>query len=340
LNTLKEVNTLKIVVDAMGGDNAPEEIVKGTLKSIEELNIDVILVGQENIIKKNIDKNGKNFSKKIEIVNAEDVITNEDKPVKAIRKKKKSSMVVGLNLVKDDYGSAFVSAGNTGALLSGGLFIVGRIKGIQRPSLAPIIPTIVGNSILLDVGANADCKPDFLYQFGIMGSIYAEKVLDKKNPKVGLINIGSEKTKGSKLYIDSYKLLEESDLNFIGNIEARNLLKGEADILVCDGFVGNIVLKLTEGLSSELMNQIKIQLKGSIKGMIGGALIKNSMKELKSKFDYNEHGGAPLLGLKSPVIKAHGSSKNKAFKNAIRQGKLFYESDSIKFIEEGINKED
>ena len=331
---------MKIVVDAMGGDNAPEEIVKGTLKSIEELNVDVILVGKEKILKKDIDKNAKRFLNKIEIVNAEDIITNEDKPVKAIRNKKNSSMVVGLNLVKDKYGSAFVSAGNTGALLSGGLFIVGRIKGIQRPSLAPIIPTIVGSSILLDVGANADCKPDFLYQFGIMGSIYAEKVLDKKNPKVGLINIGTEKTKGSKLYIDTYKVLEDSDLNFIGNIEARNLLKGKADVLVCDGFVGNIVLKLTEGLSSELMNQIKIQLKGSIRGIIGGALIKNSMRELKSKFDYNEHGGAPLLGLKSPVIKAHGSSKSKAFKNAIRQGKLFYESDSIKFIEERINKED
>jgi len=333
------VKVLKIVVDAMGGDNAPEEIIKGTMQAVEELNVEVIIVGKESLIKDNIDKYGKNLNSKIEIKNAEDVITNEDKPVKAIRRKKDSSMVVGLNLVKDKYGDVFVSAGNTGALLSGGLFIVGRIKGIERPSLAPIIPTIVGNSILLDVGANADCKPSFLYQFGIMGSIYAEKVLNKSKPKVGLINIGTEKTKGSKLYIDTYKLLEESDLNFIGNIESRNLLKGETDVLVCDGFVGNIVLKLTEGITGELMDQIKSQLKSSISGMIGGALIKNSMKELKKKFDYNEHGGAPLLGLKSPVIKAHGSSKSKAFKNALRQSKLFYESESIKFIEERINKE-
>ncbi len=330
---------MKIVVDAMGGDNAPEEIIKGTLQAVEELNVEIIIVGKESLIKDNINKYGKNLSNKIEIVNAEDVITNEDKPVKAIRRKKDSSMVVGLNLVKENYGDAFVSAGNTGALLSGGLFIIGRIKGIERPSLAPIIPTIVGNSILLDVGANADCKPEFLYQFGIMGSIYAEKVLNKKIPKVGLINIGTEKTKGSKLYIDTHKLLEESDLNFIGNIESRNLLKGDADVLVCDGFVGNIVLKLTEGVTSDLMNQIKSQLKSSITGMIGGALIKNSMKELKSKFDYNEYGGAPLLGLKSPVIKAHGSSKSKAFKNALRQSKIFYESESIKLIEKRINKE-
>jgi glycerol-3-phosphate acyltransferase PlsX len=324
----------------MGGDNAPEEIIKGTLQAVEELNVKVLLVGKENLIKDSIDRYGKSFNKKLEIINADDIITNEDKPVKAIRRKKESSMVVGLNLIKEKEGDAFVSAGNTGALLSGGLFIVGRIKGIERPSLAPIIPTIVGNSILLDVGANADCKPEFLYQFGIMGSIYAEKVLNKDNPKVGLINIGTEKTKGSKLYIEAHKLLEESDLNFIGNIESRNLLNSEADVLVCDGFVGNIVLKLTEGLTKELMNQIKVELKSSIRGMIGGALIKNSMRELKSKFDYNEYGGAPLLGLKSPVIKAHGSSKARAFKNAIRQSKIFYESNSIKFIEEKINKED
>ena len=324
----------------MGGDNAPEEIIKGTLQAVEELNVKVLLVGKENLIKDSIDRYGKSFNKKLEIINADDIITNEDKPVKAIRRKKESSMVVGLNLIKDKEGDAFVSAGNTGALLSGGLFIVGRIKGIERPSLAPIIPTIVGNSILLDVGANADCKPEFLYQFGVMGSIYAEKVLNKDNPKVGLINIGTEKTKGSKLYIGGHKLLEESDLNFIGNIESRNLLNSEADVLVCDGFVGNIVLKLTEGLTKELMNQIKVELKSSIRGMIGGALIKNSMRELKSKFDYNEYGGAPLLGLKSPVIKAHGSSKARAFKNAIRQSKIFYESNSIKFIEEKIKKED
>jgi len=333
------VKVLKIVVDAMGGDHSPDEIIKGTLQFAEEFNEEIIIVGKESLVKANIDKYGSNLNRKIEIINAEDIITNEDKPVKAIRRKKDSSMVVGLNLIKDNYGDAFVSAGNTGALLSGGLFIVGRIKGVERPSLAPIIPTILGNSILLDVGANADCKPEFLYQFGIMGSIYAEKVLSKNSPKVGLINIGTEKTKGSKLYIDTYKLLEESDLNFIGNIEARNLLKGDADVLVCDGFVGNIVLKLTEGVTSELMNQIKSQLKSSITGMIGGALIKNSMKELKKKFDYNEYGGAPLLGLKSPIIKADGSSKSKAFKNALRQSRIFYESESIKFIEERINKE-
>jgi len=331
---------LKIVIDAMGGDNAPEEIIKGTLLAVEEYNVDVIIVGKENIIKKYLDGVQKNILNKINIVNAEKVIENDDKPVKAIRRKKNSSMVVGMNLVKNKEGDIFISAGNTGALLSGGLFIIGRIKGIERPSLAPIIPNIIDNSLLLDVGANADCKPEFLNQFALMGSIYAEKVLKKENPRIGLINIGTEKTKGSKLYVDTYNLLENSTLNFVGNIESRDLLKGKADVLVCDGFVGNIILKLTEGVTQELMNQIKEQLKSSIKGNIAGLMMKDSLKGLKSKFDYNEYGGAPLIGLKAPVIKAHGSSKRKAFKNAINQGKIFYESNSVKSIEEKIIEED
>lgn len=331
---------MKIVIDAMGGDNAPEEIIKGTLLAVEEYNVDVIIVGKENIIKKYLDGVQKNILNKINIVNAEKVIENDDKPVKAIRRKKNSSMVVGMNLVKNKEGDIFISAGNTGALLSGGLFIIGRIKGIERPSLAPIIPNIIDNSLLLDVGANADCKPEFLNQFALMGSIYAEKVLKKENPRIGLINIGTEKTKGSKLYVDTYNLLENSTLNFVGNIESRDLLKGKADVLVCDGFVGNIILKLTEGVTQELMNQIKEQLKSSIKGNIAGLMMKDSLKGLKSKFDYNEYGGAPLIGLKAPVIKAHGSSKRKAFKNAINQGKIFYESNSVKSIEEKIIEED
>jgi len=334
------VKPLKIVIDAMGGDNAPEEIIKGTLLAVEEYNVDVIIVGKENIIKKYLDGVQKNILNKINIVNAEKVIENDDKPVKAIRRKKNSSMVVGMNLVKNKEGDIFISAGNTGALLSGGLFIIGRIKGIERPSLAPIIPNIIDNSLLLDVGANADCKPEFLNQFALMGSIYAEKVLKKENPRIGLINIGTEKTKGSKLYVDTYNLLENSTLNFVGNIESRDLLKGKADVLVCDGFVGNIILKLTEGVTQELMNQIKEQLKSSIKGNIAGLMMKDSLKGLKSKFDYNEYGGAPLIGLKAPVIKAHGSSKRKAFKNAINQGKIFYESNSVKSIEEKIIEED
>jgi len=334
------VNPLKIVIDAMGGDNAPEEIIKGTLLGIEEYNVNVILVGKELLIKKYLESSSQNTLSKIDIVNADEIIENDDKPVKAIRRKKNSSMVVGMNLVKNKEGDLFISAGNTGALLSGGLFIIGRIKGIERPSLAPIVPNIIDNNLLLDVGANADCKPEFLHQFALMGSIYTEKVLNKENPKVGLINIGTEKTKGSKLYIDTYKILEDSKLNFVGNIEARELLKGKADVLVCDGFVGNIVLKLIEGVTSELMSQIKEQLKSSIKGNIAGLLMKDSMKGLKSKFDYNEYGGAPLLGLKAPVIKAHGSSKRKAFKNAINQGKIFYNSNSIKYIEEKISEEE
>jgi len=253
----------------------------------------------------NIDKNLLN---RIEIINAEDVITNEDKPVKAVRRKKDSSLVKGMNALKDGYGDAIVSAGNTGALLSGGLFIVGRLPGIERPCLAPLFPNGDRFSLLMDAGANVDCKPSFLNQFALMGSIYMENVLKIESPRVGLINIGTEEGKGNKLVNDAFRLLRASELNFIGNVEARDILANDADILVCDGFVGNVVLKLMEGIVSELMGRMKNEIMKTTKGKIGGYLIKDSMKMLKDQLDYSEHGGAPLLGLKAPVIKAHGSS--------------------------------
>jgi glycerol-3-phosphate acyltransferase PlsX len=316
---------MRILVDAMGGDNAPVEIVKGSILAAREYNVKITLVGKEIEIKKHLNTDHETFTK-FDIINAEDVITNDDKPVKAIRTKKDSSLVKAMNALRDGSGDALVSAGSTGALLSGGLFIVGRIKGIERPCLAPLFPNGDRFSLLMDAGANVDCKPLFLYQFALMGKVYMERVLDIKNPKIALINIGTEQGKGNKLVIDTYDLLNKTDLNFIGSVEARDILKNDSDILLCDGFVGNVVLKLTEGVMSELMGQIKDELFKTTKGKLGGLLIKDSVRQLKKRFDYSEHGGAPLLGLKNPIIKAHGSSNDVAIKNAIRQSKLFIDN--------------
>ncbi|EOD00557.1 phosphate acyltransferase PlsX [Caldisalinibacter kiritimatiensis] len=328
---------MKIVVDAMGGDHAPEVTVKGSVDAVKEYGVNVVLVGKEEMIKKELEKYQLD-SNKIEIVHAEEVIENEDKPVRAIRRKKDSSMVKGLKLVKEKKADAFISAGNTGALLSGGLFVVGRIKGIERAALAPVYPTSNGISLLLDAGANADCKPKYLHQFAIMGSVYAEKVLGIKRPKVGLINIGTEEGKGNELTKETYKLLKESDLNFYGNIEARELPKGKADVLVCDGFVGNTVLKLTEGLAMEIFSLLKKEITKSFFTKLGALMLKSGLKGFKKRLDYTEYGGAPLLGVKGAVIKAHGSSDAKAIKNAIRQAKVFVENEVLEKIEEDINR--
>ncbi|MBV1757267.1 MAG: phosphate acyltransferase PlsX [Dethiosulfatibacter sp.] len=316
---------MRILVDAMGGDNAPIEIVKGSILAAREYDIKITLVGKEIEIKKYLNTDNETLTK-FDIINAEDVITNDDKPVKAIRSKKESSLVKAMNALREGNGDALVSAGSTGALLSGGLFIVGRIKGIERPCLTPLFPNGDRFSLLMDAGANVDCKPLFLYQFALMGKVYMERVLDIKNPKIALINIGTEQGKGNKLVIDTYDILNKTDLNFIGSVEARDILRNDSDILLCDGFVGNVVLKLTEGVMSELMGQIKEELLKTTKGKLGGLLIKDSVKHLKKRFDYSEHGGAPLLGLKSPIIKAHGSSNDVAIKNAIRQSKLFIDN--------------
>jgi glycerol-3-phosphate acyltransferase PlsX len=317
---------MKIIIDAMGGDNAPKEIVEGSMLAIREFNdLKLILCGREHEIKKYLNGN-EVLLKRVEILNAEDIITNEDKPVKAIRGKKNSSLVKGMNALREGYGDAFVSAGNTGALLSGGLFIVGRLKGVERPCLAPLFPNGNRFSLLMDAGANVDCKPVFLYQFAMMGKVYMEKVLNVKNPKIGLINIGAEEGKGNKLVNDTYTLMKNSNMNFIGNIEARDILNNNSDILLCDGFVGNVVLKLSEGVMLELMTQIKSELYKTTKGKLGGMLIKDSIKQMVKKFDYTEYGGAILLGLKHPVIKAHGSSNGFAIKNAIKQAKVFIDN--------------
>lgn len=326
---------MRIIVDAMGGDNGPKEVVKGSIQAIKDFDITVVLVGNDKILKEELDINNYHGDR-IEIVHADEVITNDDSPTMAIRRKKNSSMVIGLNCLNNGDGDAFISAGNTGSLLSGGIFLIKRIKEIERAAIATVYPTKMGMSLLLDAGANVDCKPQFLKQFAIMGSIYVEKVFGIETPKVGLINVGTEPEKGNILVKETYNLLESSNINFVGNIEARELPSGVVDVIVCDGFVGNVVLKLTEGLGQTIFSMLKEEFTSNTLSKMGALILKPQLKSFKDRFDYRQYGGAPLLGIKKPVIKAHGSSDALAFKNAIRQGILFVEKQVINKIEEDI----
>ncbi len=328
---------MKIIVDAMGGDNAPDAIVKGCLLARDEYNVNIVLSGKEDIIKKCIESETKDY-KNIEILNAEDVITNDDKPVMAIRRKKESSLVKALYAVKNNEADAIVSAGSTGALLSGATLIIGRVGGLERPALAPFIPTNKGFSLLVDAGANVDCKPEYLIDFAIMGSIYVKHVLNIDNPRVGLLNIGGEEGKGNKLAIDTYELLKNSDLNFSGNLESRYVLNGDADVIVADGFAGNVLLKSIEGTASYIMKGLKEELTSTFISKIGALLVKPSLRNFKKRLDYGEVGGAMLLGVNAPVIKAHGSSDSIAIKNAIKQTKNILDSSVVDLIRESISR--
>lgn len=323
---------MNIIVDGMGGDKGPREIVKGCVDAVNQLNIGIIIVGREEIIKEELSKYS--FPEgTIDIMNATEVISNDEEPVLAIRRKKDSSIVVGLKALTEGKGVGFVSAGSTGALLTGGLFIVKRIDGIERAALATVYPTINGISFLLDAGANVDCKPEYLKQFATMGSIYSEKVLGVQSPKVGLANIGTEEGKGNTLVKDAYDLIRDLDINFVGNVEVRDIPEGIVDVIVCDGFVGNVILKLTEGMAISMFSALKDEFTKNLKSKIGALMLKSQLKSFKGKLDYREYGGAPLLGIKQPVVKAHGSSDALAIKNAIRQVKSFVEMDVIKLIE-------
>ncbi|MEG0377680.1 MAG: phosphate acyltransferase PlsX [Eubacterium sp.] len=329
---------MNIFVDAMGGDNAPMQIVKGAVDAVNEYGVALTLVGQEQAVKDELTKYTYPEDK-ITVMHAETVIGFDEEPAMAIRRKEDSSLVVALTAMKNRENSVLISAGSTGALLAGSLLKLGRIKGIKRPALAGAIPLNGRVVLLIDMGANADCKADYLEQFALLGSVYFESVLGKKNPKVGLINIGSEEEKGSMMVKEAYQLLKKSDLNFIGNVEAKEIPTTDADVLVCDGFTGNVVLKLLEGLSSYLMKGIKTSIMGSTKGKIGGMLIKDDLRKFKNQFDADEHGGAPFLGVKGGVIKAHGSSNAYAIKNAIRQSIAFIDNDVLDKITEKL-KED
>ncbi len=320
---------MKIIVDAMGGDNAPAEVVKGALLAVEKLGVEVILVGDKNKIEMPLND-------KISLVHTEEVIDCDDDPVNSIRTKKDSSIVVGLKMLSEKQGDAFVSAGSTGAVISGATLIVKRIKGIRRAALGAIIPTKKGYTLLMDGGANADCTEDFLQQFAIMGNAYAKALMGVDNPKIGLLNNGVEETKGNEMSKKAYALLKETDINFIGNIEAREVLNGVTDVLVTDGFSGNVFIKTTEGTAKFFSGLIKEMLTKNILTKICALILSKGIKNIKDILNSDKFGGAPVLGVNGVVIKAHGSSKAEAFYNAIRQASEFAKKDVVGAIERNI----
>lgn len=311
---------VKVVVDAMGGDNAPEEIVKGAIEAVNEReDIFIYLAGKKEVIEKEL--TNYTFPKdRVEIVHAEEVIETAEPPVMAIRRKKDSSIVVGMNMVKRGEADAFVSSGSSGAILVGGQLIVGRIKGIERPPLAPLIPTKDGVALLIDCGANVDARPSHLVQFARMGSIYMEHIVGIKNPRVGIVNIGAEEEKGNALVKATFPLLKAcEEINFIGSVEARDIPAGVCDVIVCEAFVGNVILKLYEGVGATLISKVKEGMMGSIRSKLGALLVKPALKQTLKSFDASQYGGAPLLGLNGLVVKSHGSSKALEIKNSIIQ---------------------
>ena len=326
---------MRIILDGMGGDNAPEEIVKGAVEAAKEIEDEIIIVGKPDAIEKQL-KKCKYKGEQISVARAQEVITMDDSPVKAIRHKKDSSLVVGLNMLKDGEGDMFVSAGNTGALIVGSRLLLGRIRGVDRPALASIYPDMTGGDpcMLVDAGASSESKARNMLEYGLMGSVYVEKVWGRSNPRVGLVNLGAEESKGTSVTKDAYQMLSASKLNFVGNVEGRDVPKGVCDVIVCDGFTGNVILKLTEGVSLSIFKLIKDTLKSNVKAMVGGALIKSKLSGLKDEFDYEEYGGAPVLGVSGPVIKMHGSSTARAVKSAILRGMPYAEENVVDIIKQ------
>jgi glycerol-3-phosphate acyltransferase PlsX len=326
-----------VVVDGMGGDFSPSAVVEGCVEAIKEYDIDILITGAQDLIHKELNKYTYDINR-IKIVDASEVISTSEHPVMAIKRKKDSSLVKALSLVKSGEADAVISAGSSGAFLAGCTLIVGRIKGIDRPALAPIMPGKKGPFMIIDCGANAECKPHYLVQFGIMGKTYFENILKITNPSVGLVNIGTEEEKGNELSKSAYKLLKVADLNFVGNVEAREIPTGDTNILVCDGFVGNVILKLYEGAVANIFDILKTGIMSSFRTKLGGVLLKPVFKKFKKDFDYKEYGGAAFLGVNGICIKAHGSSDAKAFKNAIRQATIFYDNNVIDKLKVEIEK--
>ena len=331
---------VKVAVDAMGGDNAPSEIVKGAVEAVKERkDISVVLVGNQPVVEEELAKY-QYPKEQIEIRHASEVILTEEPPVNAIRSKKDSSIVVGMKMVKAGGADAFVSAGSSGAILVGGQVIVGRNKGVERPPLAPLIPTEKGVSLLIDCGANVDARPSHLVQFAKMGSIYMEHVVGIKNPTVAIVNIGAEEEKGNALVKETFPLLKEcKDINFIGSIEAREIPHGGADVVVCEAFVGNVILKLYEGVGATLLSKVKEGMMSSLRSKIGALLVKPALKATLKSFDASRYGGAPLLGLKGLVVKTHGNSTANEVRNSILQCVTFKEQAINEKIRESLAAE-
>lgn len=327
---------IKVAMDAFGGDNAPDEVIKGAAKAVKAYGVEIVLCGEEKAVRERMKALGVS-EEGISVKDAEGVIRIEDTPTDIRKSKLNSSMGVAFQMVKNGEADAFISGGSTAALVVGGTTIIGRIKGIKRPSLAPIIPSVNQSYILLDGGANVDCRPEMLRQFAVMGSVYMDKIMNVQSPRVGLLNVGSEEEKGRELELESYALLKEAPVNFIGNIEGREAALGGCDVLVTDGFTGNIYLKTVEGMGKFMKLSLKQLFFKNIGTKIGAAFTMKGIKQLSQKMDYRETGGSPLLGTAKPVIKAHGSSDATAFMNAVRQAKEFIENNVIEEIAAVLN---
>lgn len=327
---------MRILIDGMGGDNAPEEIVAGAIEATKEIDHEIIIIGDEEAINHCLKTKGYK-GEQIQVVHASQVINNDEAPVRAVRSKKDSSIVKGLNMVKNGEADVFLSAGSTGALLAGGLFILGRIQGIDRPTLATIYPVIGQQpSILVDTGANAECKANNLFEFGVMGSIYMEKVLGRENPTVGLVNNGTEEGKGTSLTKAAYELLSKSSMNFIGSVESRELPNGACDVIVTDGFTGNAIIKLTEGMGLMVLREMKRRFMSGTKSKLGALLLKEQLMGIKKEFNYAEYGGAPLLGVKGALLKMHGSSDALAVKQTIIKAIPYVEEKVVETIQNAV----
>lgn len=334
-NVRGEVFRLRIAVDALGGDHAPHAIVAGALEAVREKDFTVVLVGPEAVLAPRLAGTG--LAGRIEIAEATEVISDLDSPSLAVRRKKQSSLVVAANLLRAGQVDAVVTAGSTGAFMAAGLLLVGRLEGIDRPALAPMIPTRNGRGVmLLDAGANVDAKPEHLMQYGVMGALYAARVLHRDNPKVALLNVGTEEGKGNQVSKDAFLLLKGADLNFVGNIEARELLAGQVDVVVCDGFTGNVLLKALEGMAATFASMLKEHMTRSWQSKLGALLLRPSLRGFKRQFDYAEYGGAPLLGINGVLVKCHGSSGPTAIKNGLLQAARFVEQGIVQSIKESV----
>ncbi len=329
---------MKIAVDAMGGDNAPHAVVAGAVQAAKEFGVGIILVGIEQVIREELGKHHHAKALPLEIRNATEVVDMLDSPATVFRRKKDSSIRVANELVKSGEAVAVISAGHTGAAMATSLFVLGKLEGIERPAIATIMPTMKGACIILDVGANVDCKPNHLLQFAIMGEVYSKYLLKNLNPRVGLLSIGEEATKGNELTKEAFKLLTETSLNFIGNVEGRDVMSGNADVVVCDGFIGNVVLKISEAVAETIGLMIRENIGDNLVRKLGYFMMRPAFRSLKSRIDYAEYGGAPLIGINGISIISHGRSSDRAIKNAIRVAAELAKSEVNKHLHEDIEK--